>query len=112
MDRTDPETGQDPPGAEMAAQAVARRPEVSLIQVIQKAKQTVSELTGLPVDAVSSCSREGDVWTASVDVIESRARLGDNDMLATYEVAIDPFGEVSGFSRTERYNRTDAAGRR
>lgn len=83
---------------------------LTMIAAIKLARDTVADLSGLPVDAVSACHQANGIWTALVDVVESPARLGDNDMLATFEVTIDAGGEVTGFQRTARYNRTDAAG--
>jgi hypothetical protein len=71
----------------------------------------VALFTELPVDAVSSCSRDGEGWTVLVDVVESRARLGSNDMLASYRVQLDASGDVSDFQRIGRYLRDDAASR-
>ena len=42
-----------------------------------------------------------------VDVIESAARLGDNDLVAAFEVRIDQHGEVLSCSRTRRYRREE-----
>ena len=37
----------------------------------------------------------------------SHARLGDNDLLATYEMSLAPSGEVTAFNRLRRYHRED-----
>ena len=88
----------------------ARLPK--LMEIVAAARSTVAFFTELPVDAVSSCLRRGEEWVIRVDVIEARARLGDNDLIASYEVALAPCGTVLGLSRVARYRRDDAAGGR
>lgn len=110
---SDPRTTSPPtptnPGAKPASAGPAR---ITLVEAIRAARDAVAEFTNLPVDAVSACTPREGSWLAEVDVIESPARLGDNDMLATYKVTIDPNGALAGFERIARYNRTDAAGGR
>ena len=72
------------------------------------ARRAVTEFTGLEIDSVSSCSRLGEGWRIVVDAVEAPARLGDNDLIATYEVELDALGEVAAFQRTARYNRSEA----
>jgi len=72
------------------------------------ARRTVALFTELAVDGVVSCARREGGWCVVVDAIESPARMGDNDMLATYEVLLTTDGEVEGFERTGRYHRSDA----
>ena len=84
---------------------------LTILQVIAQAKDAVGTMTGLSVDSVVHCSRGEDLnWSISVDVVESFARMGDNDLLATYEVALNPAGEMQSFSRARRYHREDREG--
>ncbi len=96
------------PGAAPAGEPVRRAP--GLMEIAAAARTAVAFFTELPVDQVASCRRQGDGWVAVVDVVESRARLGDNDMLASYEVTLGPDGAVEALARTGRYLRDDAAG--
>lgn len=84
---------------------------VTLVEAMSLARRTVAMFTELPVDQVAECTPRGGGggWRVVVDVVESKARLGDNDMLGAYEVMVDAAGEVAGFQRIGRYNRTDAA---
>ena len=84
--------------------------KIDLIAAIRASKQAVAEFTHLPVDAVSACTKREGTWLAHVDVIESPARLGDNDLLSTYQVTLDRTGAIVGFERIARYHRTDAVG--
>ena len=93
------------------AEANPDPPPMSMMGAITEAKGAVLAMTGLPVDTVAQC-RKGDdgAWRISVDVIESPARMGDNDLLATYEVIIGADAELMSFDRLRRYHREDRDG--
>lgn len=81
---------------------------LTILQAIDQAKEAVAAMTGLTVDSVVHCSRSDDLnWGVSVDVVESFARMGDNDLLATYELSIGPSGDMLSYSRIRRYHRED-----
>lgn len=82
---------------------------LSLVEAMSLARRTVAMFTELAVDAVPECAPDGAGWRVVVDVVEAPARLGDNDLIASYEVRVTEEGEVGGFQRTARYNRIDAA---
>ncbi|MEM7520420.1 MAG: gas vesicle protein GvpO [Pseudomonadota bacterium] len=89
----------------------AKGKALSMPDAIAKARLAMGAITSAPVDAVRSCTRgENDVWTATVEVIESPARLGDNDLISAYEMKIDGGGDLLEFQRVGRYHREDAAG--
>lgn len=85
------------------------RPQAaSMMEAISQAKRMVTEMTGLEVDAVVSCARGEDLnWRVALDIIESPARMGDNDLLTTYEVQIGAGAEPLHFARLRRYHRED-----
>lgn len=82
---------------------------LTLMEAIGIARRTVAALTDLPLDAVASSERhpEGG-WRVVVDAIESPARLGDNDLIASHEVVLGADGALLGFSRLRRYRREEA----
>lgn len=81
---------------------------LSMKEAIAEAKVAVTDMTGLGIDSVSFCARSEDLtWRVAVDVIECVARMGDNDLLATYEVQIAPDRTLLQFSRLRRYHRED-----
>ena len=83
-------------------------PALGMMEAIAAAKTAVTEMTGLEIDAVASCSRGDDLhWNVAIDVIESLARMGDNDLLVTYEVQISAGSELLNFARIRRYHRED-----
>ncbi len=87
---------------------IALAAPLHLAEATAAARRAVAEFTGLEIDSISSCGRLGDGWRIVVDAVEAPARLGDNDLIATYEVELDAAGEVAAFSRTGRYNRSEA----
>jgi hypothetical protein len=95
-----------------SADAAAETPSgagVGIMEIVATARATVAFFTELPVDAVASCLRRGSEWVVRVDVVEARARLGDNDLIASYEIVLDAAGAVLGLERTGRYHRDDAS---
>ena len=95
-----PDTAQFKPALQTAAR--------SMQDVISQAKQTVGDMTSLPVDSVARCNANDDgTWTVVIDVIESAARMGDNDLLASYEVQFDQQVSLTHFNRLRRYHRED-----
>ena len=81
---------------------------LSMMAAIGAAREAVAAMTGLPIDTVAQCRKNTEgFWQISVDVIESPARMGDNDLLATYEVLIGRDGELETFERLRRYHRED-----
>lgn len=82
--------------------------KVSMMDAIMHAKMAVDQMTNMTIDAVAGCERRPDGgWSVRIDVIESVARLGDNDLLACYEVQLDAGGELAEFKRSHRYHRED-----
>ena len=80
----------------------------SMAEAVAQARRAITAMNGCKVDAVSRCVRDeaGD-WRVTVEVVESAARMGDNDLLCAYEVVIARSGDVSGFTRIGRYHRED-----
>jgi hypothetical protein len=88
----------------------ARDPaQLTVKEVMAKAKAAIADVTDLPVLSVIRTTRspEGG-WVVALELLETAARMGDNDLLTAYEIQFDPFGEVAGISRLARYHREDA----
>lgn len=84
-----------------------------MMEAIGLARTAISSMTGLEVDAVVHCAKsstEGASWAITLDVVESRARMGDNDLLSAYEVQLDEAGDLLHFERLRRYHREDRMG--
>ena len=98
----DAETAQD-----MAMEAAIARAPLSMPRIMGLARSMMPEITTQPVDGIASVERQGTGWRVVVEVIESSARLGDNDLLSAYELELDQVGELTAFRRMRRYHRED-----
>ena len=77
-------------------------------EAIAIARRSIGAMVDLQLDAVSHCERAEDgTWKVVVDLVESVARMGENDLLAAYEVTIGVDGELKHFTRLRRYRRED-----
>jgi hypothetical protein len=80
---------------------------LNTLKVTITAREAVESITGLKADAVSRCEKRDSGWYAVVDILESKARVGDNDLISTYELLMDAMGEVTSYKRLRRYYRTE-----
>lgn len=79
-----------------------------MMDAIATAKRIVQDMTLLPIDALVLCKKSDEGgWTVVIDVIESAARMGDNDLLSSYEVSLDTHAALTQFTRLRRYHRED-----
>ncbi len=84
---------------------------LTLRTAIAQAKTIVADMTDQTPDAIARCQRGDDgAWTIVIDTIESHARMGDNDLLAAYEICLTAEGELTQFERLRRYHREDQIG--
>lgn len=90
---------------------LARPPEghrMTMVEAIVQARAALGTMTTLSVDAIGRCERQANGgWVVKIDVIESMARMGDNDLLATFEIEMDGEGEPLRIERLRRYRRED-----
>ncbi|MGL4636230.1 MAG: gas vesicle protein GvpO [Beijerinckiaceae bacterium] len=80
---------------------------LTTLKVTMAAREAAEAITGLKSDAVSRCEKRDSGWYAIVDILESKARVGDNDLMSTYELLMDATGEVTSYKRLRRYYRTE-----
>ncbi|MCX4547133.1 gas vesicle protein GvpO [Streptomyces sp. NBC_01565] len=74
--------------------------------VILSAMQQLSELLGLPAEAVSSCERAEDgTWNLTVEIVELPRVPDTMTLIASYDVEVDSEGELLGYRRVRRYER-------
>ena len=96
-----PEASAEDPGDEV------RPAPLALPAIVALARDNLGLFTDMPVDQVVSCTRLGDDWRVEIDVIEATARLGDNDLLATFGLTLSSSGDVLAIERVRRYGRED-----
>jgi Gas vesicle synthesis protein GvpO len=69
------------------------------------AARHVLELTGHQPENVVSIAKDDDGWHAGIEVVELRRIPDSADILAVYELVLDPRGELVSYSREQRYHR-------
>ncbi|MGW1557124.1 gas vesicle protein GvpO [Streptomyces sp. NPDC002144] len=75
------------------------------VQVLRDARTQLAELTGMDAESVSSFEQTEDGWSLEVEVLEL-ARVPDTmSLMASYQVELDPDGQLTGYRRVRRYER-------
>ncbi|GAA2882056.1 hypothetical protein GCM10010517_45180 [Streptosporangium fragile] len=70
----------------------------------------IAALTGRHTEGVTLVQRAEDGWLVEVEVVEDRHIPSTGDMLALYQVEMDPEGDLLSYRRTRRYRRGRADG--
>jgi hypothetical protein len=76
-----------------------------IVAVLARAKESFGELTNLPVESVSRIEPTEGGWQANFEVVELERIPHVADVLASYEVEVDPAGTLRAWRRTRRYLR-------
>ena len=79
--------------------------KVTAMTVAVEASRQLTELTGRAPEAVTGVSRSDDGWRVQLEVLEVRRIPDTTDVLAAYEVDLDPDGDLVGYRRSRRYVR-------
>ncbi|MFD9794269.1 gas vesicle protein [Streptomyces sp. NPDC059070] len=79
--------------------------EPGTLDVLRAARAQLGELTGMTAESVSSFERTEDGWVLRVEVLELERVPDTMSLLASYEVELDPHGELTGYRRLRRYER-------
>jgi hypothetical protein len=86
----------------------ASRKDTATLSAADAAAAAVSQLDGLiakqPMSVTSVQPAEGG-WFVDIEVVEDRRVPTTSDMLALYEVELDPTGRLQAYRRTRRYRR-------
>jgi hypothetical protein len=85
------------------------RGQLSGREAIERVRSELPQLLGHPVDAVLGLEAgERKSWNVTVQVVELSRIPHSTDVLGTYEVNLDPHGEIQGYRRRRRYYRNQA----
>jgi hypothetical protein len=82
------------------------------MQVLRYAREQLTELTGMTAESVSSFEQTEDGWALEVEVLELSRVPDTMSLMASYQVELDPDGELTGYRRVRRYERGRADGQR
>ena len=75
------------------------------LQIAQRAKEQLVQLTGLKPDTVSAIAKDEQGWHVMVEMVEMKRIPDARDLLATYESLLDDEGNLLSYQRTQRYLR-------
>lgn len=82
-----------------------RRRAGSAGQAARKAVTELAALTGHQPETAISIEPHEDGWLVGVEMVESHRIPDSADILAIYQVCLDPAGQLVSYRRTERYLR-------
>jgi hypothetical protein len=81
-------------------------PSMDLTAILTQTKRQMAAITGLVPETVARFDREDEGWSVAIDMVEHRAIPRTNDLLASFEVKLDPQGNVMRWKRTGRFLRS------
>ncbi|MDX3568110.1 gas vesicle protein [Streptomyces sp. ID05-47C] len=77
----------------------------SPMDVLRQARAQLAELTGMTAESASSFVQTEDGWSLEVEVLELERVPDTMSLMASYEVELDPQGQLTGYRRVRRYER-------
>ncbi|WP_280423806.1 gas vesicle protein GvpO [Nocardia carnea] len=89
-------------------EAESAPPPLTAAQAGATAMDQLAELTPKQILGATSTEPTEAGWLVEVEVVEDRRIPSSADMLALYEVEIDPDGNLLAYRRTRRYARGSA----
>ncbi|MFI6654207.1 gas vesicle protein [Streptomyces sp. NPDC050523] len=99
----DPQNSRKSQNSDKGNGVAEKRP--SPMEVLREARAQLTELTGMAAESVSSFEQTEDGWTLDIEVLEL-ARVPDTmSLMASYQVDLDPDGQLTGYRRVRRYER-------
>lgn len=83
--------------------------KLSARDAIERVREELPELMGKPVEAVLGVERDDDNhWQVTAQIVELARIPNSTDVLGVYAVTLDKDGELAGYRRVRRYNRSQA----
>ena len=83
---------------------------LSAAEAVTRARESLTELLGRPVESVLGIDRESANWITTVQVLELARIPNTTDVLGEYEAVLDRRGELVSYKRTRRYHRGQVDG--
>ena len=80
---------------------------VSLVDITERAKEQVAQVTGFTPVAVVASFRDETGWHVTVDMLEMTRIPESSDLLGVYECTLDGEGNLVSFERKMTHNRAD-----
>jgi hypothetical protein len=82
------------------------------MEVLREARGQLAELTGMEAESVSSFEQTEEGWSLEVEVLELERVPDTMSLMASYQVELDPEGQLTGYKRVRRYERGRSDARR
>jgi hypothetical protein len=79
---------------------------VTAIARVNKVREQIHALTGCEPVTISGLTEVDGGWIVEVDVVELRRVPDTASLLATYRVTTDTAGDIAGYERLRRFNRS------
>ncbi|MFI6438631.1 gas vesicle protein [Streptomyces sp. NPDC050759] len=86
-------------------ESVAENRRPSPMEVLRNARTQLAELTGMAAENVSSFEQTEDGWSLEIEVLELSRVPDTMSLMASYQVDLDPEGQLTGYRRVRRYER-------
>jgi hypothetical protein len=94
-------------GKKEVISAVKVLEEISVVDRIDRARKTLTTLTGLKAESTIASFKGEEGWHILVEMLEKVSIPNGMDILATYELIMDGNDDVLGFSRRKMRKRND-----
>ena len=87
-----------------------KRSKLSAREAVEAVREDFPALLGRPIESVLGVERDDEEggWRVTVQVVELERIPRSTDVLGAYVVALDGGGELVGYRRRRRYNRSQA----
>jgi len=82
----------------------------SMQELIEKAREELSKITGLELSTTLGAVKEEKGWKVTLEMVEKHSIPDQMDILAVYEVFLDDDGNVIEFKRVRLRKRVDTGG--
>lgn len=107
LDVDEPEAVGEDRSAGNGRQRPARpsRSAMTAAEAARAALRQIAELTAKQPEGITGVERTEDGWAVGVELVEDQRIPSSSDILATYEIAIGPDGEMQAYRRIRRYAR-------
>jgi len=78
---------------------------MNALKISAVAREGVVAITGHQPELVSRCEPSDGGWQVNVEIVDTKARITENDVMATYQLNFNADGELLSYERTRRYPR-------
>ena len=82
--------------------------KLSARDAIERVREELPELMGKPIEAILGVELGDEGWEVTAQVVELARIPNSTDVLGVYAVTLDKDGELAGYRRRRRYNRSQA----